>query len=235
MSYLFLDAVVVLVLLFAAWRGYRRGFVLTLCGFLALFVALIGASMVSNTLSGPVSRALQPAIERNLTAIFSDYTAQQTPAPDVSQSLDGQTEEELPVPLQEALDILQDSHLYRGFVSSIQEALNEGMVSAAADAVLVIADYVATQISQIIIFFIAFVLILVLWYFISHALDLAFRLPVLSAINHWLGAAIGLLKGALLLFILCWLFQGSFLPPDAVRETYLLRFFCISTPLSLLS
>ena len=43
------------------------------------------------------------------------------------------------------------------------------------------------------------------------------------------------LRLLLLLFILCWLFQGSFLPPDAVRETYLLRFFCMSTPLSLLS
>lgn len=235
MSYLIFDAAVVLVLLFTAWRGYRRGFVLTLCGFLALFVALIGASVVSNALSDPVSRALQPAIERNLNTIFEGYTVQQTPAPDSSQAAGSQGEEEVILPLQEALDILKDSNLYRGFVESIQEALNEGMVSAAANAVRVIADYVATQLSRIVIFFIAFVLILVLWYFISHALDLAFRLPVLSTINHWLGAGIGLLKGAVLLFILCWLFQGSFLPPEAVRETYLLRFFCVSTPLSLLS
>ena len=235
MSYLIFDAAVVLVLLFTAWRGYRRGFVLTLCGFLALFVALIGASVVSNALSDPVSRALQPAIERNLNSVFEGYTVQQAPAQGSSQAAGSQGEEEVILPLQEALDILKDSNLYRGFVESIQEALNEGMVSAAANAVRVIADYVATQLSRIVIFFIAFVLILVLWYFISHALDLAFRLPVLSTINHWLGAGIGLLKGAVLLFILCWLFQGSFLPPEAVRETYLLRFFCVSTPLSLLS
>ena len=235
MSYLVFDVAVVLVLLFTAWRGYRRGFVLTLCGFLALFVALIGASVVSNALSDPVSRALQPAIERNLNSVFEGYTVQQVPAQDSSQAAGSQGEEEVILPLQEALDILKDSNLYRGFVESIQGALNEGMVSAAANAVRVIADYVATQLSRMVLFFIAFVLILVLWYFISHALDLAFRLPVLSTLNHWLGAGIGLLKGALLLFILCWLFQGSFLPPEAVRETYLLRFFCLSTPLSLLS
>ena len=235
MSYLMFDAAVVLVLLFALWRGYRRGFILTLCGFLALFVALIGASVVSSWLSGPVSQALQPAIQRNLTGILSGYVSQQPPAPDLSSLTGELTEGELLLPLQEALDLLQNSPVYRGFVDSIQEALNAGMVSAAADAVLVIADYVATQVSRIVIFFIAFVLILVLWYFISHALDLAFRLPVLSAINRWLGAVIGLLKGGLLLFILCWLFQGSFLSPEVVRNTCLLRFFCMTTPLSVLS
>ena len=233
MSYLIFDAAVAAILLFSLWRGYHRGFILTLCGFLALFVALIGASAVSSALSGPVSRALQPAIQRNLTGILSGYTAQPQPGLSGSSSLPG-AEDGLFLPLQEALDALRDTPVYQGFAESIQEALDEGMVSAAADAVLVIADYVATQLSHIVLFFISFILILVLWYFISHALDLAFRLPVLSTLNHWCGAALGLLKGAVLLFILCWLFQGSFLPPEAVRETYLLRFFCMTTPLSLL-
>ena len=48
MTYLIFDVVLALLLLIAAWRGYRKGFVLTLCGFLAIFVAFIGASVVSN-------------------------------------------------------------------------------------------------------------------------------------------------------------------------------------------
>ena len=46
---------------------------------------------------------------------------------------------------------------------------------------------------------------------------------------------LGLVKGGLLLLIACWLLQGSFLPWETVRQTYLLRFFCISSPLSMLS
>ena len=235
--FLLYDAIAALVLLVALIRGYKRGFILTLCGFLALFVALIGASFLSNTMSGPVSRALQPAIESSLTQIFSDHTTVQPPAVEgsSSQSPESQVPDESQLPLQEALDILQDSKFYQGFVEAIQSAVDEGMVSATANAVRVISDYIATQISKLVIFIISFVLILVLWFFISHALDLAFRLPVLSSLNHWGGAALGLVKGGLLLLIACWLLQGSFLPWETVRQTYLLRFFCISSPLSMLS
>ena len=236
-TFLLYDAIAALVLLVALIRGYKRGFILTLCGFLALFVALIGASFLSNTMSGPVSRALQPAIESSLTQIFSDHTTVQPPAVEgsSSQSPESQVPDESQLPLQEALDILQDSKFYQGFVEAIQSAVDEGMVSATANAVRVISDYIATQISKLVIFIISFVLILVLWFFISHALDLAFRLPVLSSLNHWGGAALGLVKGGLLLLIACWLLQGSFLPWETVCQTYLLRFFCISSPLSMLS
>ena len=64
--------------------------------------------------------------------------------------------------------------------------------------------------------------------------DLAFRLPVLSALNHWSGAALGLLKGGALIFIACWLLRDSLIPPEAIQNTYLLKFFCTFDPLSLL-
>ena len=57
MNYLIYDAVIALVLLFFFWRGYAKGFVLTLCSLLAVFVALIGASFLSNALAEPVAKA----------------------------------------------------------------------------------------------------------------------------------------------------------------------------------
>ena len=61
-TFLLYDAIAALVLLVALIRGYKRGFILTLCGFLALFVALIGASFLSNTMSGPVSGRFSPPL-----------------------------------------------------------------------------------------------------------------------------------------------------------------------------
>ena len=52
MSYLVFDLLIGAVLLIALARGYSRGFVLTLCGFLAVFVAFIGASVLSNARAG---------------------------------------------------------------------------------------------------------------------------------------------------------------------------------------
>ena len=51
MNYLIFDVIIALILLFALWRGDSRGFILTLCGFLAIFVAFIGACIVCSSVT----------------------------------------------------------------------------------------------------------------------------------------------------------------------------------------
>ena len=233
MTYLIFDAVIAILLLVAVWRGYRKGFVLTLCGFLAIFVAFIGASLVSNALAGPVSQAIRPMIESSIQQVVTQQSQAAVSLPseeeDVSPSQEGQDPS-----LEELLQELSQSKFFRGFAEAIQKSIDQGMVAATANATRIISDYIARQIAQIVLFVVAFILILVLWYFLSHALDLAFRLPVLSTLNRWSGGILGLFKGALLLFIACQLLKGSFLPQQAIEETYLLHFFCTVSPLSFL-
>ena len=66
MGFFIFDLIVLIVLILAVVQGYRKGFVLTLCGFLAVFVAFIGASILSDALAGPVSQANTPAIESGI-------------------------------------------------------------------------------------------------------------------------------------------------------------------------
>lgn len=244
MQYLIFDLVIVLLLALAVWRGYRKGFILTFCGFLAIFVALVGATVVSNVLAQPVSQAISPMIESSIQqAVVEKLQSPDSSAPAGSQSpalpdssQDSSQESPIPdVPLQEILDLLKQSPLYRGFADALQSAVNAGMVSATANATIVISEYIAGQVARIVLFVVSFVLILIVWFFISHALDLAFKLPVLSSLNRWGGGALGLLKGGLLIYIACWLLKGSFLPQEAIQSTYLLHFFCTSSPLTLLS
>ena len=103
---------------------------------------------------------------------------------------------------------------------------------AAARAV---ADYLALELTRMFLFLVSFALVLLLWLLLSRVLDLACKLPVLSTLNHWSGAALGLVKGGLIVFILCWLLRGSLISQAAVEGTVLLRFFCTHTPLSLLA
>lgn len=226
-TYLAFDSVIAALLLLALWRGYRRGFILTLCGFLAIFVALIGATVVSNVLAEPAAHSIRPIVEHHIQRVLDEQAAE-------ALSSASQTAEHVPLPLQEALDTLKGTKLYRGFADAVQKSVNDGMVAATANAARIIADYIARQLAQIVLFLISFLLILILWFFISHALDLAFRLPVLSTLNRWSGAVLGLLRGGLLLFIACWLLKGSLLPQDAIQNSYLLNFFCTASPMTLL-
>ena len=72
MSFVIFDVVILILLLLTAWKGYRRGFVLTLCSLLAVFVAFIGATVISSQLARPMSRLIQPALEHHSGAGGTD-------------------------------------------------------------------------------------------------------------------------------------------------------------------
>ena len=234
MGFFIFDLIVLIVLILAVVQGYRKGFVLTLCGFLADFVAFIGASILSDALAGPVSQAITPAIESGIQDTVGSYY-QYTPP--VEDSGDGSTPGDAffdELPLEDVLAALQDSSLYRSLTQNFQQAVEDGVETVAANAVRALAEYVAVQLTRTVLFLLCFVLILAGWFVLSHALDLAFKLPVLSTLNQWSGAAVGLVKGGVLLFIACWLFQGL-IPQEAVDQSILLRFFCTTNPFLLIA
>ena len=238
MSWLIFDAVLGIVLVLAAVQGYRKGFVLTLCGFLAVFVAFFGASVLSNALAGPVAEAIRPVVEERLEQAmqksleeqgWSDGEGEQpedgsqTPAPEDQFSLE------------QVLELIQESKLFQSFSGALHSAVSQGLLEVTTSAAQAVAGYLAREVARMALFLICFALVLVGWPMLSRVLDLACKLPVLSTLNHWSGAALGLVKGGLIVFILCWLLRGSLISQAAVEGTVLLRFFCTHTPLSLLA
>ena len=231
MEFLIFDLIVAIVLIVSVVQGYRKGFVLTLCGFLAVFVAFIGASILSDALAGPVSRAITPAVESGIQDTIGSYYQYTPPLSEGSVQEDSFFQD---LPLEDALAALQDSALYRTLTQNFQQAVESGVETVAANAVQALAEYVAAQLTRMVLFLLSFVIILAGWFVLSHALDLAFRLPVLSTLNQWSGAVIGLIKGGVLLFIACWLFRGL-IPQEAVDQSVLLRFFCTTNPFVLIA
>ena len=231
MTYILFDIAIAAILLFFLWQGYKKGFVLTLCGFLAVFVAFIGATLISNALAKPVAQAIVPMIESGIHETLEQ--SMQDSVPSTSAETPSVQREELP--LSDVLEALQDSPIFHSLAEAFQKAVDEGIETVATNAAQALAEYIAIQIARTILFILAFAAVLVAWFLLSHALDLAFKLPVLSTLNHWTGAAVGLIKGGLLLFIAAWLLKGSFIPSQAIENTFLLNFFCTVSPFSLLA
>lgn len=232
------DLILAVVLAITVFQGYRKGFVLTLCGFLAVFVAFLGATILSDALAEPVSQAVRPAIELNInSALENSLTEQGLPLPEGSSSAQGDTSLNIlgeNFSLDQILELLGDSALVQHFSDAIHSAVTQGVLAVTSDVVASIAGYIAFQIAHGVLFVVCFALVLVVWHFLSRTLNLAFKLPVLSTLNHWAGAAMGLIKGAALLFIACWLLR-SLIPQEAVDGTVLLHFFCTTNPFSLMA
>ena len=228
MNYIFYDIAVLAILIFFIWRGCRRGFVLTLCSLLAVFVALVGASILSNALAEPAAKAVEPIIESRIQTSLAE-AIQHTEFVSVDGGV-AQTPEDLP--LSTIIEHLTESGLFQNLAGAFQRAVDAGVAEITSNAARALAHFVALQIARMVIFVIAFLAVLIAWYFISHALDLVAKLPVLNSLNRWGGGAAGLVKGALVLFIAAWLLKDSYLPPEAAEHTVLLKFFCTASPLS---
>ena len=234
MSFLVFELILAAVLIFTTIQGYRRGFVLTLCGFLAVFVAFLGATLLSDALAQPVSQMVRPAIEQNIHSALEDSLSQQgltLPEGTVSGEMDILGQE---FSLDQILGLLGDSALVQHFSDAIHSAVAQGVLAVTSNAVASIAGYIALQMTRSVLFALCFVLVLIAWHFLSRTLNLAFQLPVLSTLNQGAGAAMGLVKGAALLFIACWLLR-SLIPQEAVDQGVLLHFFCTTNPFALIA
>lgn len=228
MTYLIYDLAVLAVLLFFVWLGCRRGLVLTLASLLAVFVALIGASFLSDVLAEPVAKAIEPAVTRSIHDAVTSYY-QRSPAETSSEDEEAWLAQ---LPLEEVLEPLRDSKFFQGFADAFRRAVDDRASQIVTHAAQELARFVAVQIARMVIFAVAFFAILIAWWFLSHTLDLVAKLPVLSTVNAWGGGVVGLLKGALVVFIAVWLLRDSYIPRPALEQTWLLKYFATVNPLA---
>ena len=232
MAYLVFDIAILVILVLFAWRGASRGFVLSLCGLLAVVVAFVGASFLASLLAPKVGTALEPQFAQIIEEKLEEQFQQSDPAGDAAAGL----EEGEDYPLQDVLSVLRDMGLYEDLVSTIDQAVQDGMTAVAANAAAAVAAAIAQSVAYTVIFTVAFALILIAWKVFSHAADLVAKLPGLNFLNQTGGAAMGLVKGVLVLFLAAWLIQysGKLIPEETVQQTHLLKFFMTTNPMTLL-
>ena len=227
-TYLIFDLIVLAVLILFAALGAHQGLILSLCGLIAVVVAVLGASFAARALSPLVADALEPRFAAAIEEQLNESLREQAQA-----GADALTPEE--VPLSGVLDALREMGFYERLIDQVDQAVEAGMAHAAASAAAQVAAAVAQSAAYAILFLAAFLFLLIVWKLISHALDLVARLPGLHFLNKTGGALFGLIQACILLWIALWLLQfwGDVLPRDAAEHTRLLAFFLTHSPLSL--
>ncbi len=136
--------------------------------------------------------------------------------------------------MQDVLSVLRDMGLYEDLLNTIDQAVQDGMTAVAANAAAAVAAAIAQSVAYSVIFTVAFALILIAWKVFSHAVDLVAKLPGLNFLNKTGGAAMGLIKGVLILFLVAWLIQYSGKLIPETQQTHLLKFFMTTNPMTLL-
>ena len=227
-----LDILTAAALIAFTVAGAHRGFFRTVAGLLAVILALVGAQLFTNWAAPHVSGVLQPAIERRVekkvdATLGGDTITPQEPQIGASRP-DSETQDQKEAEESEIQRLLRaigvDEQLFQRLGESAREKVRDTGVTVATAVVQSVAESVIRA-------------LLFLLKLLAKVLDLALKLPVLRSMNGLAGAAVGLVEGALAVFLAVWLlrrFGVSFETP-AVEGTYLLSFFAKHTPLSALA
>ena len=229
MNYIVYDLVILAILvLFALW-GMHRGLILTLCSLVALLVAFVGASLVSNFWSPSVAGWLQPLLQPTTSSAVE------------SALPEGTADAELP--LEKLLILLDEADLPFGLDEFVSDLREEGVPVLSAGSLVEsvspsLAEKLANAIAWVGLFLISFLVILILWRLLARALNLVARLPGLHLLNKLGGIVLGVFQGMILLFICAWLVRwlwNDLIPPEAVEKSKLLHFFMTVNPLEYFS
>lgn len=216
MDDLMFDIIIVAVLILFAWRGAAKGLILSLCGLVAVFVAFFAAQFVSEQFCVPVSNIFRPIIVQTIRG--ADAEPEVDPEdPEASYTVD------------QLLRSIQKEGLFEGFSQFLEQGVADREVHAGGHLTPLdaLAGYLAKGIARTVLFAIVFFGGLLAWFLFSHALDLAFKLPILAEVNLAGGLVVGLVKGALLAVVLVWLGQLAGVVPSQ-PETPVLSLFTVA-------
>lgn len=220
-----MDIAAAAVLLLFLILGARAGLVRTLAGLLIVVVALVGAGMIAATFTDPATRLVAPMIEKAVTQKVEEAITAETGRLNV---------ERVDPEIGELLSML---HLDEDVRESIADRAEQTVRDSGASVISAVVESLCRTAIYGLLYILAFLGLWLLLHVLATAMDLLAKLPGLSFLNALGGAALGLVKGALVLFLAIWAARrlGVSFETEEVARTYILQFFATHTPLSVLS
>lgn len=216
---IFVDLFMAAILLLALVLGIRQGFLQSLARVAIVIVALLGAAWLAQHLADPAAKWLEPVLTEKLQQQMSGQPAA---ADDPSLAAAG---------ILETFGFSGDTldEMVRSVTEKAQE-VGQTLLSAVVSTVL-------RSVAYAVVYLVSFLLLLLLLRLLLAPLHLFTKLPGVHGINAALGGALGLVKGALLLFFTVWLLRRLqlWITPELISQTYILRFFAEHSPMELIT
>ena len=220
-----MDIAAAAVLLLFLILGARAGLIRSLAGLVIVVVALVGAGMIAATFADPAAKLAAPMIEKAVTQKVEEAITAET----------GMLDTERADPeIGELLSMLGlDEEVKEGITNRAEQTIRDTGVSV----ISAVVESLCRSVIYGLLYILSFLGLWLLLHVLAKAMDLLARLPGLSTLNALGGAALGFVKGVLVLFLAIWAARrlGVSFETEEVAQTYILQFFATHTPLSMLS
>ncbi len=216
---IFVDIFMAACLLLALVLGVRQGFLQSLARVAIVIVALLGAAWLAEHLADPAAKWLEPMLTEK-----------------IQQQMDGQGAA-ADDPSLAAAGLLETFGFSGEALDKLVESATEKAQEVGQTLLSAVVSTVLRSVAYAVVYLVSFLLLLLLLRLLLAPLHLFTKLPVVHGINAVMGGALGLVKGALLLFFAVWLLRRLqiWITPELISQTYILRFFAEHSPMELIT
>ena len=227
-----LDIMILAILAFCAWQGYKRGVIGSILAVAFIIVAVSAANTAATTFSGEFNSMFQPFISGHLDRVEREAIEEVAP-----EELHRFSTEDLFARFPEIEpDVARQVFIDMGVHGSRAEMLTQRYLETRSEGLGVnqaMTEVIVDAFGFYLAYIIAFLLILIALTVIYNIIPLSFRLPGLTLVDDIGGGVLGFVQGLLLVFMLTWAlgYGGILLPDGFLSRTWLTEFFIRANPM----
>ncbi|MDR0838672.1 MAG: CvpA family protein [Oscillospiraceae bacterium] len=244
MTGIIIDAVIVIIVVFCAYRGFRGGVVRGVCGFLALILSLVIANAAASTFSGEFKGVLSPFVGG-----LVDGQIQKILMPDANtpseETDDADDEEAAPAALPDEGDYDTDTTFgmsmltlrklgfFKGAAERISKSIDDETSEVGYALGGIISDKLCSALAYIAVFAIAFMLLAIVFAVAGNLLNFAFSLPGLRLLDQIAGTVLGVLRGLVIVFFIATVLRYfGIVTAGTVEKTSILEYLVNNNPVA---
>ena len=232
--YILLDILLIAIILFCGWQGYKRGILGGIFAIVFILVAVWGANLISTTYSDTFTDMFRPFASGYLDRM--EIEAIEEIVPEDQQHLS--TEDLLRLDDTLEPQLARQVFLELGIDESRTEKLSDRYFDYRDQHYYNTVNHAFTNVfvyafSFLLVFVISFLLLLIGFTVIYNIIPFTFRLPGLKLVEGIGGSVLGIGQGFLLVFMLTWLlgYIGLILPEGFLERSGVIPFFVRNTPM----
>jgi uncharacterized membrane protein required for colicin V production len=231
--HIIIDLLVVLILAFCVWSGYKKGLIMTVLGVVIMIVSIYGARAIAGRYTDLVADSMAPILSWVTDDAVDEAHAEaarlgQAPVSTDSPAVTLEKNRAMAGTAFSFLGVL-DNEVYP-LADRVQDWIQEtgeNFRSGVSHVFLKLVSYV-------LLFIAAYIVLTALLMLLAQLIASFFEIPPLKLIDTIGGLAAGLIFGGVLLFIAGWAlrYTGLLIPPEVLEQTVFARFFISSNPLA---
>ncbi len=220
MSGFTIDLIILAIIGFCTWQGYRKGLILSVCSVLIVIIASWGAGSIAASFADEAAEAVAPVlswmpdvqIDEAIKEVTNSYSSDITDTDIIAK-------------------ISTSAFGKIGMNKAITEALTEKVLTmiknTEADVRESIANVFLYAVAYFLLLLFSFIVLFAALSLLAHFLSSIFKLPVLNLIDKFGGIAVGLIFGLLIMAVVGWScrFAGIFVSTTFIEKSGLLKFF----------